>query len=119
MRSHKIEQNNDRMLVQKECTSKNFLTKRDLLQRSEVGAANSQGRWADCSLRLTDRWWQGPRGESLLRLETLTGEVPNLTIVEAWKPCPNRLRSLRWSSQQWVDWRTWSHLLRWTVAPLL
>jgi hypothetical protein len=99
MRSFKIEQNNDWVLIQKEYTSKNFLTMRNLLQRSEVGT--------------------GPRIEALLRLGTLTGEVPNLTTVEALEPYPSRLRSSRWSSQPWVDWRTWGHLLRWTVAPLL
>jgi hypothetical protein len=40
MRSSRIKQNNDRVLIQKERTGKNLLTKRNLLQRSEVGTAN-------------------------------------------------------------------------------
>jgi hypothetical protein len=107
------------VLVQKERTSKNLLTKRNLLQRSEVGMTNPRRRWADRSLRLTDRWWRGPRSETLPRLGTLMGEVPNLAIVEARKPYPSWLRSSRWSSQPWVDGRMWDHLLRWMLAPLL
>jgi hypothetical protein len=91
MRSSKIKQNNDRVVLQKERTSKNFLTKWNLLQRGEVGAANSQRQWADRSLWLTDRWWRGPRSKTLPRLGTLTGEVPNLPTVEARKPYPSRL----------------------------
>jgi hypothetical protein len=119
MRSSRIKQNNDRVLVQKERTVKNLLTKRNLLQRSEVGTTNPRRRWVDHNLQLTDRWWQGPRSETLLRLGTLTGEVPNLPTVEAQKPYPSRLWSSRWSSQPRVDERTWGHLLRWTLAPLL
>jgi hypothetical protein len=107
------------VLVQKERTGKKLLTKRNLLQRSEVGTANPLRRWADCNLRLTDRWWQGPGSETLPRLGTLTGEVPNLPTVEARKPYPSWLRSSRWSSQSRVDGRTSGHLLRWTLAPLL
>jgi hypothetical protein len=98
------------VLVQKERIGKNLLTKRNLLQRSEVGMANIQ---------LTDRWWQGLGSETLPRLGTLTGEVPNLPTVEARKLYPSRLQSSRWSNQLQVDRRTWGHLLRWTLAPLL
>jgi hypothetical protein len=119
MRSSGIKQNNDRVLIQKERTSKNFLTKWNLLQRGEVGAANYQKWWVDRSFWLIDRWWRGPGSETLPGLGTLKGEVPNLTTVEARKPYPSRLRSSRWSSQLRVDWRTWGHLLRWLVAPLL
>jgi hypothetical protein len=119
MRSSRIKQNNDRVLIQKERTGKNFLTKRNLLHRSEDGIANPQRRLADHDLRLTDRWWRGPGSETLPRLGTLTGEVPNLSIVEAQKPYPSRLWSTRWSSQPRVDERMWGHLLRCTLAPLL
>jgi hypothetical protein len=119
MQSSRIKQNNDRVLVQKECTGKNLLTKKNLLQRSEVGTANPRRRWADHNLRLTDRWWQGPGSETLSGLGTLMGEVPNLPTVEAQKSYPNWLQSSRWSSQPRVDGRTWGHLLRWTLAPLL
>jgi hypothetical protein len=98
MQSSRIKQNNDQVLIQKECTSKNFLTKWNLLQRGEVGVANSQRWWANHNLWLTDRWWWGPGSETLLRLGTLMGEVLNLTTVEAWEPYPSRLRSSRWSS---------------------
>jgi hypothetical protein len=37
----------------------------------------------NCNLRLTDRWWRGLGSETLPRLGTITGEVPNLHIVEA------------------------------------
>jgi hypothetical protein len=57
MQSSRIKQNNDRVLVQKEHTDKNLLTKRNLLQRSEVGMANPRRQWVDCSLQLSDRWW--------------------------------------------------------------
>jgi hypothetical protein len=83
MRSSRIKQNNDRVLVQKERTDKNLLTKMNLLQQSEVGTANPQRRWVERNLRLTDRWWQGLRSETLPRLGTLMREVPNLPIVEA------------------------------------
>jgi hypothetical protein len=119
MRSFRIKQNNDRLLVQKERTGKNLLTKRNLLQCSEVGTANPRRRWVDCNFRLTDRWWRGPGSETLPRSGTLTGEVPNLPTVEARKLYPSRLWSSRWSSQSWVDGRTWGHLLWWTLAPLL
>jgi hypothetical protein len=91
MRSFRIKQKNDWVLVQKERTSKNFLTKWNLLQHGEVGAANSQRRWVDRSLWLTDRWWQGPGSETLPRLGTLTGEVSNLTTVEERKSYPSWL----------------------------
>jgi hypothetical protein len=107
------------VLVQKERTSKNLLTERNLLQCSEIGTANPRRRWADLNLRLTDRWWRGPGSETLLRLGTLMGEVPNLPTIEGRKPYPSRLRSSRWSSQPRVDGRLWGHLLRWTLAPLL
>jgi hypothetical protein len=55
MRSSIIKQNNDWVLVQKECTGKNLLTKRNLLQCSEVGTTKPRRRWADRNLRLTDR----------------------------------------------------------------
>jgi hypothetical protein len=74
MRSSKIKQNNDRVLVQKERTGKNLLTKRNLLQRSEVGMTNPRRRWVDRNLRLSDRWWWGLGSETLPRLVTLTGE---------------------------------------------
>jgi hypothetical protein len=119
MRSSRIKQNTDRMLIQKEHTCKNLLTKRNILQCSEVGTTNPRRRWADRNLRLIDRWWWAPGSETLLRLGTLTGEVPNLPTAEARKPYPSRLWSSRWSSQPWVDGRTWGHLLRWTLAPLL
>jgi hypothetical protein len=119
MRSSKIEQNNDRVLIPKERTSKNFLTRRNLLQRSEIGTANSRRWWVDHSLRLIKSQWWGPRSEALPRLGTLTGEVPNLITIEARETYPSRLRSSRWSSQPQVDWRTRGQLLRWTVAPLL
>jgi hypothetical protein len=45
--------------------------------------------------------------------------VPNLTAVETRLTYPSWLWTLRWSSQPQVDWRTWGHLLRWTVTPLL
>jgi hypothetical protein len=73
----------------------------------------------DRNLQLTDMWWQGLESETLLRLGTLTREVPNMPTVEARKPYPSRLQSSRWSSQSWVDRRMWGHLLRWTLAPLL
>jgi hypothetical protein len=79
------------VLIQKECTGKNFLTRRNLLQCSEVGTTNSQRRWVDHNFWLTDRWWQVPRSETLSRLGTLKGEVPNLTTVEAREPYPSRL----------------------------
>jgi hypothetical protein len=91
MRSSRVEQNNDRVVVQKERTDKNFLMKRNLLQHSEVGAANSQRRWVDRNLRLTDMRWWGRRSETLPRLGTLMGEVPNLTTVEAREPYPSWL----------------------------
>jgi hypothetical protein len=94
MRSSRIKQNNDRVLVQKESTDKNFLTKWNLLQCGEVGTTNSRRRWADRSLWLTDRWWWGPGSKTLPRLGTLTVEVPNLTIVEAWKPYPQPVAEL-------------------------
>jgi hypothetical protein len=119
MRSTIIKQNNDRVLVQKERTSKNLLTKRNLLPHSEVGTANPQRQWVGHNFRLTDKWWRGPGSETLPRLGTLTGEVPNLPTVEARKPYPSRLWSSRCSSQLQVDGRTWGHLLRWTLAPLL
>jgi hypothetical protein len=78
MQSSRIKQNNDRVLVQKERTGKNLLTKRNLLQRSEDGRANPRRRWADRNIWLTDRWWRGPGSETLPRLETLMGEVSNL-----------------------------------------
>jgi hypothetical protein len=93
------------VLVKKERTDKNLLTKRNLLQRSEVGMANPGRRWAHRNLRLTDRWWRGLGSETLLRLGTLTREVLNLPTVEAHKPYPSRLQSSRWSSQPWVDGR--------------
>jgi hypothetical protein len=83
MRSSRIKQNNDRVLVQKERTGKNLLTKRNLLQRSEVGMANPRRGWVDRNLQLTDRWLRGPGSETLPRLGTLMGEVPNLPTVEA------------------------------------
>jgi hypothetical protein len=118
MRSSRIKQNNDWVLVQKEHTGKNLPTKRNLLQPSEVGMANPQRRWVDRNLWLTDRWWWGPGSETLPRLGTLTGEVSNLPTVEARKPYPSRLRSSMWSSQPRLSGRTWGHLLRWTLAPL-
>jgi hypothetical protein len=119
MQSSRIKQNNNRALVQKERTGKNLLTKKNLLQCSEVGTANPRRRWADRNLRLTDRWWQGPGSETLSRLWRLMGEVSNLPTVEAQKSYPNWLQSSRWSSQPRVDGRTWGHLLRWMLAPLL
>jgi hypothetical protein len=119
MRSSRIKQNNDRVLVQKERTDKNLFTKRNLLQCSEIGMANPQRRWVNRNLRLTNMWWWGPGSKTLSRLGTLTGEVSNLPTVEAQKPYPNRLRSSRWSSQPQVDGRMWGHLLRWMLAPLL
>jgi hypothetical protein len=40
MQSSRIKQNNDRVLAQKECIGKNLLTKKNLLQRGEVGTTN-------------------------------------------------------------------------------
>jgi hypothetical protein len=57
--------------------------------------------------------------DALRRLWTLSSEVPSTPVVEAQEACPSRLRSLRWSNLLWVDSKTWGHLLRWTVAPLL
>jgi hypothetical protein len=107
------------VLVQKERIGKNLLTKRNLLQRSEVGMANPRRQWVDRNLRLTDRWWWGPGNETLPRLGTLTGEVPNLATFETRKPYPSWLQSSRWSHQPRVHGRMWGHLLRWTLAPLL
>jgi hypothetical protein len=72
--------------------------------------ANPRRRWADHNLRLADMWWRGPGSETLLRLGTLMGKVPNLHIVETRKPYPTQLRSSRWCSQPRVDGRTWGHL---------
>jgi hypothetical protein len=83
MRTSKIKRYDNRVLIQEERTSKNILTMRNLLQRSEVGTANSRRWWADHSLWLTNRQWWGPRCEAMMRPGTLTGEVPNLTTVEA------------------------------------
>jgi hypothetical protein len=105
--------------MQKEHTSTNFLTKRNLLQRSDVGMANSRRWWADRRIRLTNRRWWGPRSEALSRLGTLMREVPNLTTIEAQETYPSQLQSSRWSTQPQVAWRTRGHLLMWMVAPLL
>jgi hypothetical protein len=55
IRCSKIELYNDWMLQQEEHTSKNFLTRRNLLDHSEVGTTNSRRRWANHCLLLTAR----------------------------------------------------------------
>jgi hypothetical protein len=119
MRSSRVKQYNDGMLNQEERKSKNFLTRRNLLNRSKVSTVNSQRRWMDHHLLLTARWWRGSGRAALMKLRTLSSEVSSLPTVEAWKAYPGRLWSSRWSSRLQIDWRAWGHLLRCTVTPLL
>jgi hypothetical protein len=54
-----------------------------------------------------------------MKLGTLSSKVPSTPTVEAREAHPGRLQSSGWSNLLRVDWRTWGHQLRWTVAPLL
>jgi hypothetical protein len=53
MRSSIIKQYNDWVLIQEERTSKNFLTRRNILDHNEVGTTNPRRRCVDHRLLLT------------------------------------------------------------------
>jgi hypothetical protein len=103
MRSSRVEQYNNGMLQQVERTSKNFLTVRNLLDRSEVGTTNPQRRCRDHRLLMTARRGHGSRIVALLRLGALSGEVLSSPVVKARVACLSRMQSSRWSSLLWID----------------
>jgi hypothetical protein len=107
------------MLVQLVRTSKNFLSCGNLLDHVVGGMIGLWGRSTYLLFLLTPRWSQGSRGVTLSWLVTVPSEVTRAPIVEPRVAQPCSLQSLRWRRLLRVDWRTWSYLLRCTVAPLL
>jgi hypothetical protein len=107
------------MLTQVVRTSKKFLVCENLLDCGIVGTTDLWGRSAIVLLLLTPKWCRGSRGVALSRLVTVASKVPRAPVVETRVARPCSLRRSRWSTLLWVDRRTWSYLLRCTVAPLL